>query len=38
MPHSLRFMIDNEMVGMSWLDVRKGSYGIRPRLSKKTTA
>ena len=31
MPHSLRFMIDNEMVGMSWLDVKRGTYGIRSR-------
>lgn len=31
MPHTLRFMIDNEMVGMSWLDIAKGTYGIRAR-------
>jgi len=38
MPHQLRFMIDNDMVGMSWLDIRAGSYGIRARGLKKTTS
>jgi DNA polymerase delta subunit 1 len=37
MPHTLRFMIDNEMTGMSWLDIKKGSYGIRSRQQKKTS-
>ena len=37
LPHSLRFMIDNEMVGMSWVDVLKGTYMVRPRSHKKTT-
>lgn len=30
-PHSLRFMIDNEMAGMSWLDIMHGNYGIRAK-------
>ena len=38
MPHSLRFMIDNDMVGMSWLDIKHGNYGIRARNQKKTTS
>ena len=37
LPHSLRFMIDNEVVGMSWVDILKGTYTIRPRSYKKTT-
>lgn len=37
LPHSLRFMIDNEMVGMSWVDVLAGTYVVRPRSHKKTT-
>jgi len=31
-------MIDNDMVGMSWLDIKAGSYGIRARGLKKTTS
>jgi len=30
-------MIDNDMAGMSWVDVKKGTYGIRSRQQKKTT-
>ena len=37
MPHPLRFMIDNDMTGMSWIDLPKGSYSVRPRSYKKTT-
>ena len=37
MPHALRFMIDNDMVGMSWREIRKGSYSIRSRAQKKTS-
>jgi DNA polymerase delta subunit 1 len=37
LPHSLRFMIDNEMVGMSWVEVPAGSYAVRPKSHKKTT-
>lgn len=37
MPHSLRFMIDNDMVGMSWVDVLAGTYTVRPKSYKKTT-
>lgn len=37
LPHSLRFMIDNDMVGMSWLDIKGGTYGIRSKATKKTT-
>ncbi len=37
MPHSLRFMIDNDMVGMSWVDVLAGTYMVRPKSHKKTT-
>ena len=38
LPHSLRFMIDNEMVGMSWLDIKRGSYGIRSKSQKRTAS
>jgi len=30
-------MIDNEMAGMSWVTIPKGSYCIRPKSYKKTT-
>ena len=30
-------MIDNEVVGMSWVDILKGTYTVRPRSYKKTT-
>jgi hypothetical protein len=26
------------MVGMSWLDIKHGNYGIRARNQKKTTS
>lgn len=31
LPYALRFMIDNEIVGMSWIRIKAGKY--RPRLS-----
>jgi len=34
--HSLRFMIDNELVGMSWIRLEKGHYAIRPTKLKTT--
>jgi DNA polymerase delta subunit 1 len=37
MPHPLRFMIDNDMGGMNWVDIHKGTYAVRPRSYKKTT-
>jgi DNA polymerase elongation subunit (family B) len=38
LPNSLRFMIDNQMVGMSWVDIKAGTYGIRSKGQKKTTS
>lgn len=37
MPHSLRFMVDNEMVGMSWIDVMPSTYSIRSKSTRKTS-
>jgi DNA polymerase delta subunit 1 len=31
LPYALRFMIDNEIVGMSWIKIPAGRY--RPRLT-----
>jgi hypothetical protein len=36
MPNTLRFMVDNDMVGMCWLDIKAGKYGIRSKASKRT--
>lgn len=37
MPQALRFMIDNNVVGMSWITLKKGTYHMRPRALKKCT-
>jgi DNA polymerase delta subunit 1 len=29
LPYALRFMIDNEIVGMSWIRVKAGCYRVR---------
>jgi DNA polymerase delta subunit 1 len=29
LPHALRFMIDNQIVGMSWIEIKKDSYYVR---------
>lgn len=29
MPYPLRFMIDTDIVGMSWLNIKAGKYTIR---------
>lgn len=34
-PHPLRFMIDNKMVGMCWITLKHGQYSFRPRPYKK---
>jgi DNA polymerase delta subunit 1 len=34
LPYALRFMIDNEIVGMSWIRVRAGRYRLRERADK----
>jgi len=34
-PFSLRFMIDNGIVGMSWITLPKDKYQMRPRQFKK---
>jgi DNA polymerase delta subunit 1 len=34
LPYALRFMIDNEIVGMSWIRVRAGKYRLRERSEK----
>ncbi len=30
LPYALRFMIDNSVVGMSWIRLNKGTYRMRP--------
>ena len=34
LPYALRFMIDNEIVGMSWIKIPAGKYKIRNRADK----
>ena len=34
LPYALRFMIDNSVVGMSWIKVRAGAYRMRPVQDK----
>ena len=36
LPHALRFMIDNGIVGMSWIELKKGTYSMRPTEYKKS--
>ena len=38
LPYALRFMIDNEIVGMSWLRIGQGKYKIRPNRYKVSTS
>ena len=35
LPYALRFMIDNEIVGMSWIRVKAGTYRLRTSQSEK---
>ena len=34
-PQALRFMIDNEIVGMSWITLKAGTYQMRPKNLKR---
>jgi DNA polymerase delta subunit 1 len=34
LPYALRFMIDNEIVGMSWIKIKKGCYRMRTSQDK----
>ncbi len=34
LPYALRFMIDNSVVGMSWIRIKAGSYKMRPVQDK----
>ena len=36
MPYALRFMIDNEIGGMTWVKIEKGQWQIRPHSKKET--
>lgn len=38
LPHSLRFMVDNKMVGMAWIELPKGEYSVRPKSFKRTVS
>ena len=38
LPYALRYMIDNEIVGMSWIKVEAGNYKIRPRNLRVSNA
>ena len=37
MPFALRFMIDNDIKGMSWIQVGKGNYKLRDSKLKKSS-
>ena len=37
MPYALRFMIDNEIGGMTWVRIDKGNWKVRNRIQKETT-
>ena len=37
MPYALRFMIDNEIGGMTWIKIEKGRWRIRHPREKETT-
>jgi DNA polymerase delta subunit 1 len=37
LPHALRFMIDNQIVGMSWIEIKKDSYYVRQTHNHITT-
>ena len=34
LPYALRFMIDNSVVGMSWIRMKAGTYRMRPQSEK----
>lgn len=36
MPYALRFMIDNEIGGMTWVKIEKGQWLIRPNRNQET--
>ena len=36
MPYALRFMIDNEIGGMTWVKIEKQKWQIRPKTKKET--
>lgn len=36
MPFALRFMIDNEIGGMTWVKIEKAQWQIRPQKKKET--
>ena len=37
MPFALRFMIDNDILGMQWIQIPAGKYKLRNEQSKKST-
>lgn len=37
MPFALRFMIDQDINGMQWIQIRKGGYILRNEKNKKST-
>ena len=37
MPYALRFMIDNEIGGITWIKLKKGDWKIRNNSSKAST-
>lgn len=38
MPYALRFMIDSEIGGMTWIKIEKGKWQIRLITRRKLTA
>ena len=37
MPYALRFMIDNEIGGMTWIRIEKGKWKMRHHRERETT-
>ena len=37
MPFALRFMIDNDIVGMQWIQIPKGKYILRAKHTYQST-
>ena len=37
MPFALRFMIDNDIAGMQWIQIKKGGYKLRKPEAKRST-
>jgi DNA polymerase delta subunit 1 len=37
MPFALRFMIDNNILGMQWIQIPAGKYKLRSEQTKKST-